>query len=452
MKKAREKKFTQLTPARAIVGYYLVAVSVSVLLLSLPAAHKEGVKVSFLDTLFTAVSAVSVTGLTVVDLSETYSTLGIFILIFVLQLGAFGVMSLGTFLWLLFGKKIGLKSRKLIMVDQNQGNLSGLVYLIKEILKIVIGIELTGAAVLGVYFLNYFDTWTEAFYHGLFAAVSATTNAGFDITGASLIPFADDYFVQFIVIILITLGAIGFPVLVEVKAFLSRKKTNMRFRFSLFTKVTTVTFASLLIFGIIMIFVLEFQHFFSDVSWHKAFFYSFFQSASSRSAGLATLDISEFSSSTLLVMGSLMFIGASPSSVGGGIRTTTFAIVILFLFHFARGNRSIKIFKREIHDVDISKALAVMILAVFMCFAAIVILSITEKGHSLLEIVFEVCSAFGTVGYSMGITPDLSTIGKFIIMSLMFIGRIGLLSFLFMIGGTEKKTNYHYPKERIIIG
>lgn len=447
----KKRKFSQITPARAIVGYYLAAVSISVLLLSLPIAYQPGVHVPLIDTIFTAVSAVSVTGLTAINISETYSMIGVFILLFVLQLGGFGVMSLGTFFWLLLGKKIGLKSRQLIMVDQNQTSLQGLVFLVKEIMKIIVLIQLSGAFILGVYLINYYDTWAQSFYHGVFIAISATTNAGFDITGSSMVPYDGDYFIQLITMVLITLGAIGFPVLIEVKEFLTRKKQLTPFRFTLFTKLTTATFGALLILGTILIFLLEFQHFFSDVSWHQAFFYSFFQSVSTRSAGLATLDVNELSSATTLVMSGLMFIGASPSSVGGGIRTTTLALIILFIFNFSKGHRSIKVFHREIHETDIYKAFVVMFLAVAICFTAIVILSITET-QSLNAIIFEVCSAFGTVGFSMGITPDLSIIGKSIIMLLMFIGRIGLLSFLFMIGGKEKEVQIHYPKERVIIG
>lgn len=448
----KERKFTAgLTPARAVVSYYLAAIVIAVILLSLPVAYQPGVKVSLLDTIFTAVSAVSVTGLTVVNLSETYSVIGIFILLFILQLGGLGVMSLGTFFWLLLGKRIGLKSRQLIMVDQNQMNLSGLVSLIQEIIKLVFVIQLIATVLFGIHFSNYYDTWSESFYHGLFLAISATTNAGFDITGDSLISFADDYFVQFLTILLIIVGAIGFPVLLECKAYIRNKLAKRNFRFSLFAKLTTTTFAGLLLFGTVAFFLLEKQHFFNDLSWHQAFFYSFFQSASTRSAGLATLDVTQLSSPTLLLMSILMFIGASPSSVGGGIRTTTFAIVSLFLIAFAKGKRSIKVFNREIYESDISKAFAVMTVAVGLCFLAIFTLSITE-GQPLLMIVFEVCSAFGTDGYSMGMTPSLTSTGKWIIMLLMFIGRIGLLSFLLMIGGKEKEAPLRYPKERVIIG
>lgn len=444
----------RLSPAQVISGYYLLAVTVSVLLLRIPAVHQPGVKVSFIDTVFTAVSAVSVTGLTVINISETYSTFGYFVIMFVLQFGGIGIMALGTFFWLILGRKIGLRSRRLIMADHNQFALSGLVNLIREIIKIILVIELIGAIVLGFHFLKYYPTWNEAFLHGLFAAVSATTNAGMDITGGSLIPFKNDYFVQLITIILIALGAIGFPVLIEAKQYLFNKKNELglAFRFSLFTKLTTLTYVILLVIGTIAILLLEFQNYFKGLSWHQSFFYALFQSASTRSAGLTTMDINEYSLPTLLLLSILMFIGASPSSVGGGIRTTTFALNILFIFHFAKGIRDIKIFNRELHQDDILKSLAITILASGMCFLSVLIMCFTEKQHELIEIIFEVCSAFGTTGMSMGITPELSFIGKCIIMILMFIGRIGLTSFLFIIGGKEEKTNYHYPKERIIIG
>jgi Trk-type K+ transport system membrane component len=426
-----------------------MAVTVSVILLSLPIAHKPGVKWTFIDILFTAVSAVSVTGLATISTVDTFSVPGIFILVFVLQFGGIGVMSLGTFVWLIMGKKIGLKERQLIMTDQNQTNLSGIVNLIKQIIVLVLLIELLGGIILGVYFFNYFETWQEAFLHGFFTSVSATTNAGFDITGQSMIPFADDYFIQFIVIILIILGAIGFPVLIEVKDFLFNK--HKRYRFSLFSKITSITFFSLVIGGTIAIACLEYAYFFKGMDWYETFFYSLFQSTATRSAGLSTMDVSMYTETTLLVICALMFIGASPSSVGGGIRTTTFALNLLFLFHFARGNKSIKIFKRELHEEDLMKSVVVTMFAVLICFFAVVILTITEP-FTFTQILFEVCSAFGTTGLSMGITPDLSTVGKVVIMILMFIGRIGILTFLYLLGTKERKDNYHYPKERVIIG
>ncbi|MFJ5749765.1 TrkH family potassium uptake protein [Peribacillus frigoritolerans] len=448
---AIKKLLSKLTPAQLIVGYYVLAVSISTVLLSLPVALKPGVEFGFMDALFTAVSAVSVTGLTVVSLPEVYNEVGYFILMFVLQFGGIGIMTLGTFFWLIVGKKIGLKERQLIMTDQNQSNLSGLVKLLIQIIQIFVVIEMIGALVLGIYFLNYFPNGKEAFLNGLFLAVSATTNAGFDITGISMIPFKDDYFVQFITIILLTLGAIGFPVLIELREFLSNKARTYKFHFSLFTKLTSVTFFSLIVGGTILIYLLEINGFFKGKNWHESFFYSLFMSSNTRSGGLATMNVSDFSEPTLLLLSILMFIGASPSSVGGGIRTTTLAIMILFLWNFMRGRRSIKVFKREIHPDDIRKATAVMIMGSLLCIMAVFILSITEN-FTLMQIIFEVCSAFGSVGLSMGITPDLSNTGKIVIMIIMFIGRVGITSLLYIIGHKEVTENFHYPKERVIIG
>ncbi|WP_417900894.1 TrkH family potassium uptake protein [Bacillus sp. CSS-39] len=449
MKNAFSNKIHHFSPAQLIFTFYLVAVVVAVSLLSLPIARQEGADWTFINALFTAVSAVSVTGLTTVSIVDTFTVPGIIILAFVLQFGGVGVMAVGTFIWLILGRKIGLKERRLMMIDQNQSNLSGIVKMIKHILILILTIEIIGALILGTYFLSFYSTWQEAYLHGFFASVSATTNGGFDITGESLVPFANDYFVQFITMILIITGAIGFPVLVEVKEFIGNK--GGRFRFSLFTKITTITFACLITFGTVVILLMEFNHFFKGMSWHESFFYALFQSVTTRSGGLATMDVSEFTVPTLLIMSGLMFIGASPSSVGGGIRTTTFALNILFLFHFARGNKSIKLFRREIHEEDLIKSLVVLLLAIFICSSAVIILSITEP-FSLIQILFEVCSAFGTTGLSMGITADLTTIGKCVIMCLMFIGRVGLLTFLFILESRQKPPKYHYPVERVIIG
>ncbi|AZB42521.1 TrkH family potassium uptake protein [Bacillus sp. FJAT-42376] len=438
----------KLSPAKIIVGYYFIAVTVSILLLSLPFSRQSDAEWTFIDALFTSVSAVSVTGLSTISIKDTFTVPGYFILSFILQFGGIGIMTLSTFIWLVLRRRIGLKERRLIMTDQNQSSLSGLVSLLKQILILILAIEIVGGIILGTYMLKYFPDWKEAYLHGFFASVSATTNAGFDITGESLIPFAKDYFIQFINILLLTLGAIGFPVLIEVKAYLFHEKKH---RFTLFSKVTSITFLGLLAFGTIGILLLDSQHFFKGKPWHESLFYALFQSSTTRSGGLATMDVAQFSDATLLFMCLLMVIGASPSSVGGGIRTTTFALNLLFIYHFARGRKSVKLFKREVHHDDITKSLVVTIVAALLCFVSTVILAAIEP-FSLLEILFEVSSAFGTTGLSLGITADLSTPGKVIIILLMFIGRIGIVTFLLMMGKKEIEANYKYPTERIIIG
>ena len=423
-----KESFKQSSAFQHIVVYYLLTVIISTVIVSLPFLHKDGVELPLIDALFTAITAISVTGLTVISISD-------------------------TFIWILLGKKIGIRSRKMIMVDHNRKSLAGLVRLMLEIFVLILMIEAVGAILLTIHFLQYFETWKEAFLHGLFLSVSATTNGGLDITGASLIPYQHDYFVQIVTIILVILGAIGFPVLIEVKDFIQHRIKNRRHRhrFSLFTKITTLTYFSLMIVGAVIIYLLEHNEFMADKAWHEAFFYSLFHSVASRSAGLTTMDISSFSMATLLFISILMFIGASPSSVGGGIRTTTFAIMLLAIWNFAKGHTSVKVFSREIHQDDIMRAFIVISTALILCSSSVIILSFTEN-FTFLEIIFEVTSAFGTTGTSMGITSDLSTIGKCVIMVLMFIGRIGIFTFLFIIRGDEIKDKYHYPTERVIIG
>ncbi|GAB7386913.1 TrkH family potassium uptake protein [Bacillaceae bacterium] len=441
----------KLTSVQIIVLFYLVSVIVSTLLLSLPFVLKPGVTLSFVDALFTAVSALSVTGLTVVNTAETFSVAGVFILALILQFGGIGIMTLGTFIWLIMGKRIGLRERRLIMIDQNQSTLSGLVILMRNILVISIMIELLGSLILGSYFLfaGYYTKWYEAYYYGFFSAVSAYTNAGFDIFGDSLFRFSQDYFVQIVNMLLIVLGAVGFPVLIEIKEYFAHRRE--RFQFSLYTKVTTLTFFALLFIGAAGIFLIERNLSFAGMTWHEKLFYSLFNSVTTRSCGLAIMDVSEFSEPTLLLLSAFMFIGASPSSVGGGIRTTTFFIALLVIYCYARGRNEVRVFRRSLHQDDITKAMIVLSVATILVFLSIVLLSITEP-FPLMAIIFEVCSAFGTTGLSIGITEELSTFGKLVITALMFIGRIGIISFLFLIKNEKQRTAYHYPKERLIIG
>ena len=447
----KKKNLTRLSAAQIIVFYYLVAVVFSTILLELPITQKQHADLELIDAVFISISAVTVTGLTTIDVSQLLSVPGTFIVAIILQFGGIGIMASGTILWFISGEKIGIRERILITTEQNIPNLSGVIRFMRNIIFFFVMIELLGAIVFGTYFLQYFPTWQEAYLQGFFASVSATTNAGFDITGKSLIPFADDYFVLTLNIVLFMIGSIGFPVLIEVSQWL-RKKGKMPFRFSLFTKLTTVTFMILIVIGFIFIYLLEHSHSFTEKTWLGSFVHSLFYSISSRTGGMAISDINEFSVPTILLLSILMFIGASPSSAGGGIRTTTFAVMLLTVYNYAIGNRSIKIFKREIDEEDIIKSFIVFTTGTILCSASVIILAFIESDFSLMEIIFEVSSAFGTVGLSLGITPDLSTGGKVVIMILMFIGKIGMFTFLFFMGGKPEKESYHYPKERIIIG
>lgn len=441
------------SPQQGIVLYYLAAIIVAFLLLNLPYVHKSGVDVNPIDTLFVAVSGISVTGLTPISIVDTYSTFGQIIILVILNIGGIGVMAIGTLLWVVLGKHIGIRERQLIMLDNNKDTMSGTVKLILEIVRTIIVIEFIGAILLAFYFYRDNPDLKYAIMQGIFVSISATTNGGLDITGDSLVPYAKDYFVQTIVMFLIVLGSIGFPVLLEVKAYIKNRATN--FRFSLFTKITTSTYLFLFVFGVIIIFLLEHNHAFKGMSWHQSLFYSLFQSATTRSAGLQTIDVSQFSDPTNIIMSLLMFIGSSPSSVGGGIRTTTFAILILFVINFSNSadKTSIKVFNREIHIMDIQRSFMVFTMASILTFTSMIIISAAEQGKlTFLQVFFEVMSAFGTCGLTLGVTDDISNLTKIILMILMFIGRVGLISFIIMIGGRKEPKKYHYPKERIQIG
>lgn len=445
-------KSVRLTSVQIIVLSYLGAALLGTFLLYLPIFHEEGVELSLIDSMFTAVSAISVTGLTVVNTAETFNLAGTIVLAIFIQFGGIGIMTLGAFFWILMGRKIGIRERRLIMIDHNRTDLSGLVKLMKIVLQMAFVIELIGGLILGTYLLKYYDTWYQAYYYGFFHALTAYTNAGFDIFGNSLMNFSNDYFFQTVIMILIILGAIGFPVLIEIREYFTTKNKR-RFRFSLYTKLTTSTFFILLFLGALGIFLLEKDLYFADMSWHEKLYYSLFNSVTARNAGLSTMDISLFSTQTLFFISILMVIGASPSSVGGGIRTTTFAVVILTLFTYARGNKEVAIFKRRLDQEDILKSFVVFSAASILVGVGIIMLDVFEQGrHSLTQIIFEISSAFGTTGLSTGITSSLSDAGKLLITVIMFIGRIGLLSLLFVFKKEGPKAKVAHPTERIIIG
>ncbi|MFD2673671.1 TrkH family potassium uptake protein [Marinicrinis sediminis] len=442
----------QVTPVRAIVFMYFITALVSTILVYLPVFHRQGVQLSFIDALFTAVSALSVTGLTVVNTADTFNGYGYALIMTIFQLGGIGLMTLGTFIYLVIGRNIGLGARRLMMIDQNRQQLSGLVRILRFVLTFSLVIEFIGTILLTLrlYFTGFTDSLKEAFYYGSFHAVAAFTNAGFDTFGNSLRSFEDDYVIQLIIIVLILIGAIGFPVLIEVWEFIKHRKEH--FRFSLFTKITVTTFVVLFIIGVLGIWLMENERFFADKSWHEKLTYSVFNSITARNGGLSTMDVADFGAPTQFLISTLMVIGASPSSMGGGIRTTTFAIVILAIIAYAKGNSEVRAFKRRISQEDVMKSFVVFSTAILIVVAGIICVDTFEsQRHSLNAVIFEVSSAFGTTGLSMGITGDLDPESKSILILLMFMGRIGLLSLLLFFQ-RDKKTKIRYPEERVIIG
>lgn len=443
----------ELTGVQIIVLAYLIAIIAATILLVLPVFHREGFSVALIDAFFTATSAVTVTGLTTMNTAATFNLGGQFIILLFIQLGGVGIMTLGTFIWLAAGHKIGMRERELITIDHNRSEFAGLVQIVKRVFVIVLTIELVSTFIVGTYLLQYYSSWYEAYYYGLFHTISAFTNAGFDVFGTSLIGFAADYPLQIMMMLLIILGGIGFPVLIEVREFISSRKDRRNFRFSLFTKLATATFAVLLVLGFVLILLFENSGAFAGMAWHEKLFYALFNSVAARSSGYVTMDMSLFSPYTLLLISALMFIGASPSSAGGGVRTTTFAVVVLSIKNFIQGKRDVTIFKRTIEQEDVLKSFVVFTTAVLLLGTSVILLQLFEsESFTLLQIVYEVSSALGTTGSSMGITGELSTGGKLVISLLMFIGRIGILSLLFLFREKKSTPKVNYPSEKIIIG
>ena len=441
------------TPTRLIAGYYFLFTVGFAILLWLPFSLQEGASLSFLDALFVSTSGLSNTGLSPISTVETFSLPGILILALNLQIGGLGLMMISTAIWLLAGHKISTRERALIMTDQNQINLSGVVKLVKSVLISFLVIELIFMLILGhyYYFAGYYPVYWIAMLQGFFTTVSAITNSGFDITGASLIPFQHDYFVQTLHMMLMFFGAMGFPVILDIQKYVHCKRTNQRFKFSIYTKLTMVTTLILWIVGIIGFYLFEYNHFLTDRGLIEGFYFATFNSLSTRNAGFATVDMNAFSPATLTMFCGLMFIGSSPNSSGGGIRTTTFAIMVLAILSFARGRQYVNIYGREIETQTVYKSFMIYIVATLIVCLSTLLICMSDS-FSLMEIFFEVCSAFGTTGLSMGITGALTSFAKIVIIATMFIGRIGIITFLLIFRANAHPAKVRYPKADIIIG
>ncbi|BDR31578.1 TrkH family potassium uptake protein [Enterococcus faecium] len=454
----RGQKFAanHFSSIQIIVFYYILMTVLSLVLFYMPIFREPDSHVSFVDMLFMAISTVSVTGLSTFDINSVFNDNGIILLEILFQVGGLGIMMISTAFVIFSKRRITLKQRQLIMTDMNQPRLSGIVRLIRITFAILIWFQLLFGTFFSIYFYyrGYFDRWRDAVFYSFYQAISAVTNSGFDVTGDSIKPFAHDYFFLILIMFLIFVGGIGFPVLMECREWLLYKRSNAKlpFRFSLFTKLAVLAFVILFVSGTVLIYLLEKDHLFQDSNMSVKWINSMFYSITTRNAGLQIHDLGDFQITTLIIFSLLMFIGCSPSSVGGGIRTTTVAIIGLYLYSFLKSEDNINIFGRRIDQDDVRKSVVVFMLSLGMCFFCIVFLSATEE-QTLISIIIEVTSAFGTTGLSLGITGDLSVVGKITIATLMFIGRIGMLYTLMLFVPKETRDlGYEYPSEKIIIG
>ncbi|MBL1228030.1 TrkH family potassium uptake protein [Enterococcus sp. BWB1-3] len=455
-RKIRHYIMDHFSSIQIIVSYYILMTVISLFLFYLPVFRVPGSKVPFMDMLFMAISTVSVTGLTTFDIHTVFNDRGIILLEVLFQVGGLGIMMISTAFFILSKRRITLKQRQLIMTDMNQPKLSGIVRLIRITFSIILWFQLLFGAFFSIYFhaAGYYDNWRDAIFYGFYQSISAVTNSGFDVTGDSIIPFANDYLFLIVIMFLIFIGGIGFPVLMEIREwfFFKKKKRGLPFRFSLFSKLALLSFVFLFIGGTAIIYLLERNHLFTDMTEVNRWITSMFYSITTRNAGLQINQLGDFQVTTLIIFSMLMFIGCSPSSVGGGVRTTTVMILGLYLYAFIKSEDNVNVFGRRIDDDDVKKSVVVFMLSLLMCFFSVILLSATEE-HSLIAIIVEVASAFGTTGLSLGITDNLSGIGKIMISLLMFIGRIGMLyTLMLFIPKETRDLGYEYPTEKIIIG
>lgn len=443
-----QQKFTvRTTPAQTLVIGFAAIILTGAILLTLPVAVQPGKEINFLTSLFTATSAVCVTGLVVVDTGTHWTTFGHIVILALIQVGGLGFMTMATFLYLILGRRIGLRQRLIIQESLNQTNLAGIVRLARYVLFFTFITEFVFATILALRWSADLG-WRKGLWFGFFHSISAFNNAGFDLFGdfKSLTEYAGDATVTLCITTLIILGGIGFGVIVD----LVRRLKEPR-HLSLHTKLVLSVTGLLILLGTLSIFLLEYDNTLRNLSPLGKVLASYFQAVTPRTAGYNTLDIGALRSATQFLIIILMFIGASPGSTGGGIKTSTFGALVISIWSMIRGKADIEIFERRIGYEQILKALAILFMALGLVVTVSLLLSITEKAD-FLTVLFEATSAFGTVGLSMGITPELTRIGRILIILTMFLGRVGPLTLAFALSRAKRKTHLRFPEEKILVG
>ena len=416
------------------------------ILLSLPTASSDGHKIELIDALFTSTSATCVTGLIVLNTGQDFSLFGQWVILILLQIGGLGIMTFSTMFAFLVGKKITLRQRLILQESLNQFSVGGLLRFAKYILIFTFVFELVGS--LFLYYL-WHDLYAShnLLFLSLFHAVSAFCNAGFSLFSDSLIQFNSNPAVNFVFIFLIVAGGIGFLVLLELYEYPLKKKL------SLHSKIVLLASIILIILGAGGIFLFEYSNMdtLGLFSLPDKVMGSFFQSITARTAGFNTIATSHLSNASLLFIVLFMFIGASPSSTGGGIKTTTISIMLLRVIASLKGKRHLSLYKRRIPSDIINKAWEIAFLSLLWIIVFTILLSYVEK-FRFIEILFELISAFGTVGLSTGITSSLSFSGKIIIVLTMFAGRLGPLILALSLITKKEPVLIEYPKENLMVG
>lgn len=444
------KIHNRLSQTQFIVLGFLLIITTGTLLLMLPFSTKSGNTTTFLDALFTSVSATCVTGLVVADTFTHWTTFGQIIILIMIQLGGLGFITIGVFFSLILRRKIGLKTRGLLQESVNTLEIGGIIRLTKRILMGTLMFEGIGAIILAIRFSFDFGI-LKGIYFGIFHAVSAFCNAGFDLMGgnekySSLVSYVGDPVVNLTIMLLIIIGGIGFIVWDD----LAKNKLHFK-KYMFHTKIVLVTTIALIFVSAGLFFVIEYGRSFADLSLNEKIWGSLFSSVTARTAGFNTTDTGALCESSKLLTMCLMFIGGGPGSTAGGIKTTTFFVMTIYLWSCIKGKNSTHIFGRRFDDDAIRKASSVFCLNLFLVVIASFII-MAYQNINFSDVMFETFSAMGTVGMTTGITRDLCKISRVIIIILMFAGRIGSLSFALSFMSKKNSAHVELPKEKITVG
>lgn len=453
-----QAKIFRMHPAALVLSSFLVAIVIGTLMLKLPFSTKGGY-ISLIDALFTATSAVCVTGLIVVDTGSYFTLFGQCVILLLIQVGGLGLMTISVTLFQWFGRSISIRHRMAIQDMFSHTPRADILSLIKSIALFTFAAELMGGIILTIHWSREFPL-SQAAYTAIFHSVSAFCNAGFTLFSDSMIPYSDDLMLNITICSLIIIGGLGFPVLYDLQCWLRLRKRR-RYRLSIQTKTVLLTTFTLIVLGALMFGFLEHLPTETGKSFRHSVLTSTFQSVTCRTAGFNTVDIATLKDATLAMMIFLMFFGASPGSCGGGVKTTTLALLAAFTVSRLRRRLRVNLFKKSIPNETVTRSVSLILISIgiigMVLFFVLVGNSIngqlpSASHDSFLMFLFETVSAFGTVGLSMGVTPTLNLWGKCWIILTMIIGRVGVLTFSYIIVGIGVTNGIEHSEENMMIG
>ncbi len=452
-------RLKRMHPNTLLIGSFALAILVGAFLLHAGFSLTDGA-LSFLDALFTATSAVCVTGLTVVDTGTRFSPAGQGILLLLIQMGGLGIMTYSTVVILVLGKRLTFKGRELVQGTLSHKTDLSVSTLVKNVFFMTLLFEGTGWAFLFFRWRTLFPV-KEAFFQAFFHSVSAFCNAGFSLFSRSLVDYRSDPWINAVILFLIVAGGLGFLVLSEIRKLLAIKLLQKkRISISTHTRTVLVMTAVLILAGTVGFLLLEWMNTLAGASFGEKWMIALFQSITPRTAGFNSVDFNHLTNGTLLFTIILMFVGASPGSAGGGVKTTSFAVLLAMAHSKWKAREDTVLFRRTVPPETVARTISIILLSLLLILLGTMVLMITELGDIphpesrglFLEYLFEAVSAFGTVGLSTGVTPTLSTAGKITLMVLMFVGRLGPITVALAISGERKEELFSYPEENIMVG